>query len=641
MTGPSSEFTQSPPPQESHFSASSISIKRPRDSTHLIPSPGTFSKPGRYNPLLLRWPVIIGTPVILFGLGVSLEIALAISLKNQGYNVPEKNIFSFVSTQFLLSFFPSLLVLPNAILWREIDWEMRALQPYVAMLKKQGATAEESVLLDYVYLGPVLGLFRALTYKHRLIFWSALTATLTYLLQPLTGAIFQIRLAEVANNTTVPNAKTIGLAPDDGQLDSFMAAAGFAESAVFFNLPDPSYIKQSLRGGWSTAKFEAPKYAGYHATLTFNNTGILTSLDCRNQLRINVTGEGRNVTIQSTSVDGCVKNVTVDSTLSKQQQGIVDVPCPDDKAALTPDLRPVMFWFIHEKQDGTLQAKTVFCTPSIEANQVTVETNLGDTSYNITVTNPRSYTEENNVTTTGDFAGKAFNGLIFPDSPDPVVRVRAAAIQTGMSSAIFRLALQRANNSDSVYDLPNILVGATKDVYLKHLSMFALSTYFVDEDKQQPAIVTSAQPRLWIDPLPAHFLSAILLFAGSVGMVIQFLHYRRRRSLRLASPPGSVASVVSLTAHSGFGEMLYPYDSEVVMEKKLRGFRFRLDERTGAVVADEVESGGAGQDDDDAMETLLIAEGLPASIVAGTPSSSLFAMQAAVGRPPWKTPYES
>ncbi|PFH49639.1 hypothetical protein AMATHDRAFT_62758 [Amanita thiersii Skay4041] len=593
---------------------------RVKDSTHLIPPPGSSGRPGLYDPLALRWPVIIGTPIILMGLGVCLEIVLAISVKNGGYSLPEKNPFNFVSLQFILSFFPSLIVLPNATLWRMVDWEMRAHEPYVTMLRRDGAPAEQSLLLDYIYRGPVFVLLRSLKFRHKLIFFSSLTAMLTYLFQPLTGSILQVRYSPEVTNVLVSGTKTIGLVSDVGRLDGFLAAAGFAESAVYFNLPDPTYI----RNGWAAAEFVLPGFDGFNGTVAFNTTGILTTLHCDNQLKTDLVQVGSSVTIQSTSVGGCVKNVSVDTYTSKEQFGVEDVGCPDDKAALDPNVRPVMFWFLHSSQNGTLQARTVFCSPNIVARQVTTVSDLHASRY-ITLIGVADITEPNNVTSTGDFAGKTYNGVIFNPTTDPIVQGRAAAIRTGIPSAIMHLASNRVTNLDLAFDNPNTMLNATQDVYLKHLALVANAVYFVENDKQLPAEVTSYVPRLWIDPFPAHILSGILLTTGFIAFVLQLIHRRKRRGLRLASAPGSIASAVSLTAHSGIGERLYPYDDESTMKRKLERFRFKLDERTGAVT---VLDTGLGRDDmrSDATESLLKEGGLVTPV--GTPSSATFPFQA-------------
>lgn len=49
---------------------------------------------------------------------------------------------------------------------------------------------------------------------------------------------------------------------------------------------------------------------------------------------------------------------------------------------------------------------------------------------------------------------------------------------------------------------------------------------------------------------------------------------------------GSIAHIISVTAHARFGEKLYPYDDDETLALKLAGLSFGLDPRTGAIVAD-------------------------------------------------------
>jgi hypothetical protein len=50
---------------------------------------------------------------------------------------------------------------------------------------------------------------------------------------------------------SVISTKTLGLAPDVNELNAFVAAAGFAEAAVFHGLSDPPFINSE----WATAEF--------------------------------------------------------------------------------------------------------------------------------------------------------------------------------------------------------------------------------------------------------------------------------------------------------------------------------------------------------------------------------------------------
>ena len=64
-------------------------------------------------------------------------------------------------------------------------------------------------------------------------------------------------------------------------------------------------------------------------------------------------------------------------------------------------------------------------------------------------------------------------------------------------------------------------------------------------------------------------------------------HKHARRNLWLTARPGSIAASVALTSRSGFGELLLPYDDRATMSRKLTGLRFYLDQRTGAILADD------------------------------------------------------
>ena len=65
------------------------------------------------------------------------------------------------------------------------------------------------------------------------------------------------------------------------------------------------------------------------------------------------------------------------------------------------------------------------------------------------------------------------------------------------------------------------------------------------------------------------------------------MHFRQRRDIDIPHPPGSIASAVALTSHSGFGELLAPYDNEAALSRALAPLRFCLDRRTGAIVVDD------------------------------------------------------
>lgn len=148
-----------------------------------------------------------------------------------------------------------------------------------------------------------------------------------------------------------------------------------------------------------------------------------------------------------------------------------------------------------------------------------------------------------------------------------------------------------------------VIIGLTNNAGLQtqHLSLVAKNTYLIPTKTEVSAVLTALRPRLVIEYVPhqpfsrfccnmsryrdgpAHALAFLLIIIGLTGFTVGFLHWRARRTFFLAAPPGTIASAVSLTSHSGFGNLLYPYDTMESMQHKMTGLRFGLDERTGAI----------------------------------------------------------
>lgn len=124
-------------------------------------------------------------------------------------------------------------------------------------------------------------------------------------------------------------------------------------------------------------------------------------------------------------------------------------------------------------------------------------------------------------------------------------------------------------------------------------------------------------------------------------MVVHVLHRNQRKKLRLSAEPGSIAATMALTARSGFGTLLTPYDGELTMEKRLEGLKFGLDKRTGAIIAESDDegsvNGGMGELNGNTLTTPgggLKGDELRMSLLSQTASpmsSSFAAYQSAVG----------
>ncbi|KAJ7063502.1 hypothetical protein C8F01DRAFT_1279168 [Mycena amicta] len=527
-----------------------------------------------YRPYTLRRSVVIALVLVLVGLAISIEALLAVSTKQGGLPTPARNVFTGVSPRFLAAFLPTLAVAGLVLVWQSSDRSYRELQPYIS-LARGDVTAAEGLLANYSGLSPYKTIKNALRFQHYLILVSTATTLLGNFIQPLAGSILQVsQLPQTTNGLFVRTTKTVGLVPDVDSLNAFLAAAGFAEAAVFHHLPDPPFIHR----GWSIAEFEVPS-AQLNSTLTLNTSAIQTSTNCVAGQTSAITSPGSTiVTLQASSSTGCSASVRFDSQSASTQYGSLPA---DNCGSSDPRFQPVAFFFFHAANS---QSATVFCNPTIKALNVMAKIDLNNNSV-IQVDTLGDLATSNNVT--GEpLNGQAFNGVVFPPSNDTFVLARAISIGAGVAGSIFRFASQLSGGIQATFDDENGFLSLTEQVYTQHLSLSAKSVYFVDGVSDTAASMTSLVPRLWIDPAPAHILSVIFILVAFSALSIHIVHSRQRRRFYLAATPGSIAHIVSMTAHARFGQKLYPYDDDKTLARKLAGLSFSLDPRTGAIIAD-------------------------------------------------------
>jgi hypothetical protein len=508
-----------------------------------------------------------------------LEIALGISNRNNGFHVPQKKegVFSFASTQFLTSFFPSLLIAPLAIMVHSFDWAIRMWNPYL-ILSRGNASADETLLIDYIADSRMFITYNAMRFRHKFVIVSGITALATVLLQPLAGSVLTVRQLPQSSGSTVQSIRDIGLNPNVNDLTAFGASAGYAEAAVYNNLDDPPYVC----GAWSTAQFVFPTQDFLNGSMAVNTTGILTQVSCAipNAFSVN-SSVATNWKVSATSADGCTVNTNFNPSDSNQQFGVENVPnCGSNST--DPTFQPVFFWFWRKEPNA---GAAVFCETSIQLYDVTAFASLDNGTITNVVPND-DYPEANNVSAS-PLNGIAYNGLIFNHSSDINIQARATSIRSGIPNAIFRLAQQSPGGLDFAFQNTEAFANYTEQVYTQHLSTATVSNYFVPSNETVNSIVTQLIPRLLLQPLPTHALAAICMLTSAILFTLHFLHYRERRSIYLAHPPGCIGSAVALTSHSGFGELLLPYDDIATFSRALAPLRFALDRRTGAIVVDD------------------------------------------------------
>ncbi|KAI9841272.1 MAG: hypothetical protein M1837_000808 [Sclerophora amabilis] len=96
----------------------------------------------------------------------------------------------FSSAGFLYSFIPSLVGLMLFVLWQSIDMHFRALQPFANMSDPRGASADDSLLLDYPSCLPIEVTIKALVAGHWKVAWISFISLLSITFPILGGGVF-------------------------------------------------------------------------------------------------------------------------------------------------------------------------------------------------------------------------------------------------------------------------------------------------------------------------------------------------------------------------------------------------------------------------------------------------------------------
>lgn len=96
----------------------------------------------------------------------------------------------FSPANFLYSFLPSLIGMICFLLWQPIDLYFRALQPFSNLSQPGGATAEDSLLLEYPACAPIIITIKALLAGHWKVAYISFISLLSITLPVLAGGVF-------------------------------------------------------------------------------------------------------------------------------------------------------------------------------------------------------------------------------------------------------------------------------------------------------------------------------------------------------------------------------------------------------------------------------------------------------------------
>jgi hypothetical protein len=132
-----------------------------------------------WRPISMSWFYISILVVIALGLGALQEVLCQYSLRHPDTGLLQFSRADEISTTayFTWKYLPTMVLVTYGVMWQVVDYEVKRLEPYYQLSKPGGASARDSLNLDYLTALAYFIPLRAATYKQWAVVFCS-TATL-------------------------------------------------------------------------------------------------------------------------------------------------------------------------------------------------------------------------------------------------------------------------------------------------------------------------------------------------------------------------------------------------------------------------------------------------------------------------------
>ncbi|KAL0635400.1 hypothetical protein Q9L58_005608 [Maublancomyces gigas] len=236
----------------------------PDPPDHFSHTPSTTRTLSRdWRPWAIRAPFLVFFIFLCVLFPIIIEILLRISDTRGALIYADPDTELSLGAVSLCNYLPSLVAVLFGLLWAIPDHHYRRLEPYYQLSKPGGATAEDSLLLDYSYTSTLLVPFTSFKRGHWTVFCSGMMSNiLTLVLIPLIAGVFEQTIRSKVIETEIRQAVLSSLAD---QNTTFSTGFSFlAYNREWLTWSPPAFI--SNNGGYAILPLEATgswKYGEY------------------------------------------------------------------------------------------------------------------------------------------------------------------------------------------------------------------------------------------------------------------------------------------------------------------------------------------------------------------------------------------
>ncbi|KAF5027283.1 hypothetical protein F66182_626 [Fusarium sp. NRRL 66182] len=238
-----------------------------------------------WKPLSLSTPILFAVIALTLLLAAAVETIARRSAAQGGLalsptldDMPGYAKFSYL-------YVPTIIAVLYSMIWSWIDLDVKRMQPWFELSKRNGATAEDSLFLDYQFEFVALVPFKAAKRKHWPVFFGGTAMVIVFwALTPLQSALLGTGIVKQTDITTIINrSQLIPVTQHVRALDPEFLNTGYAIAWLGQQFPPFTTSEYALLPFYpetSSGLENAKRSAAVSSNITAETTKLWTELNC-------------------------------------------------------------------------------------------------------------------------------------------------------------------------------------------------------------------------------------------------------------------------------------------------------------------------------------------------------------------------
>ncbi|KAH7163537.1 hypothetical protein B0J13DRAFT_538772 [Dactylonectria estremocensis] len=555
-------------------------------------------QPVGWKPLLLSTPVLLGVTALSLTLFAAVETLAQLSQARGGLALSPSQDDISKSAMISYLYGPMIIAVVFSMLWNWIDLDVKRIQPWMELSRPTGATAEDSVLLDYPSDFIALAPIRAARRKHWPVFLSGFAVVLIFwVMTPLQSSLLGIASSTQTISATAVNRSRL-LPREEQKVNTRFTNMAYAIGWLGQSYPAFATKDYALLPFYVNDDVDDASISNTQRNWTAETKKLWSEFSCspaivskaKGKSQYNFQGIGCNASLR---LDATSFNVTVAymDNLPDIIYNQTSYSCNTSSDTLYSAL---VYWY--KRLDNSSDEAPLFnitamhCDLFFHEQQVLATVTSGDLQPVHDSIKPLS--EPTNLTSKEIDMDSYLRSLptfqtrTFSSTEDLVNRqfpeMRALESATNISvdlNPIFRYAIAERNESVEVLLDPSQLQGLVQGV---HKQLFSLSiTDRLTNDSTTTANSTATSTFYLTGIVVSRAFAAVLesLLLLVTLMAVMVLYFARTSASALTSNPSSISQLMDIAHNSPeVADLFRPLDtaSEKSIARSLEGTMFQL-----------------------------------------------------------------